>query len=138
MICFDGIHVFHHQVPHGHAGVERSSFEELHHQAVRGVDSAVGKLPHLKHTVVTYNGILVGYGQSLVGVEVGVQADETEFAVEGVFGGAELAGIFNFIEILTCNEITGTANGQRVAGEVGTHAINISNAGGVEATDQVI
>ena len=67
------VDVLHHQVPNGHFGVHRCAFQQFGYQHVWCVDALVGELTHLVDVIRADDGVLVGNGQGLVGVEADIQ-----------------------------------------------------------------
>ena len=73
------VDVLHHQVPNRHLGVYGSAFQKLGDQNFRRIDVLVRELTDLVYLVRTDDGVLVGDGQGLVGIEVDIQGDEAQF-----------------------------------------------------------
>ena len=71
------VDVFHHQVPDGHLRVDRGAAQELGDQYIGCVDALVGELTHLVDLIGADDGVLVGHGKGLVGVEGDVKRNET-------------------------------------------------------------
>ena len=99
MIGSDVVDILHHQVPDRHLGIDRGAFQQLGDQHLWCVDALVGELTHLVDFIRADDGVLVGDGQGLVGVEADVQGDEAQFGVNRVFGVAQTAGVFHFLEV---------------------------------------
>ena len=99
LIGSNGINVFHHKIPDGHAGVERCAFEQLYYKRVRRADAFVGEFTYLINSCVANHIILIGNGQRLVAIEGGVERKKSQLAVEAIFILRKLPRTFHFNEI---------------------------------------
>ena len=96
------VDVLHHQVPVGLLRVVAGVLECLDEEAVVGVGHVGGELSHLVGTSAV--GILVGHGQHLVGLQSGLQRDESQARVHGVLRRAEQPGAGQLLVVFAALE----------------------------------
>jgi hypothetical protein len=103
-------------------GIQGRTFNQFHDEAGRGIDSLVCKLPYLVYCGIAYNLVLVCNREYLIGVQCGIQGNESQLGVKGIFGGKKFAGAFHFLEILTSGKVESP-------GKIIAHLIDVPDIG---------